>query len=127
MDLTSRCEDLQNRSRCKNLTIYRVPEGNEEKDMMVFVKELIQICPSTIPKVNLQIEKPPLISNNQTKKWCYQAWMSKLSSTELSDLNTHPGLPYLWSSNQSTLAWQIQGIEQATCWLSGCLRTNLTN
>lgn len=42
MDLTARCEDLQNRSGRNNLRIYRVPEGSEGKDMKAFVKELLQ-------------------------------------------------------------------------------------
>ncbi|KAF7648192.1 hypothetical protein LDENG_00160570 [Lucifuga dentata] len=57
MDLTTRCEDLQNRSRCNNLRIYRVPEGSEGKDVKVFVKELIQSVLQPIPEVNLQIER----------------------------------------------------------------------
>ena len=41
MELTARCEDLQNRSRRNNLRIYRVPEGSEGKDVKAFVRELI--------------------------------------------------------------------------------------
>lgn len=57
MDLTARCEDLQNRSRRNNLRIYRVPEGSEGKDVKAFVRELIQSVLQPMPEVNLQIER----------------------------------------------------------------------
>lgn len=57
IDLTARCEDLQNRSRRNNLRIYRVPEGSEGKDVKAFVKELIQSVLQPMPAVNLQIER----------------------------------------------------------------------
>ncbi|KAI4902240.1 hypothetical protein NFI96_015028 [Prochilodus magdalenae] len=57
IDLTARCEDLQNRSRRNNLRIYRVPEGSEGKDVKVFVKELLHSALQPMPEVNLQIER----------------------------------------------------------------------
>lgn len=57
MDLTARCEDLQNRSRRNNLRIYRVPEGSEGKDVKAFVKELLQAVLQPMPDVNLQLER----------------------------------------------------------------------
>ncbi|KAM7365195.1 hypothetical protein PAMP_025109 [Pampus punctatissimus] len=57
MDLTARCEDLQNRSRRNNLRIYRVPEGSEGNDAKAFVKELIHSVLQSMADVNIQIER----------------------------------------------------------------------
>lgn len=57
MDLTARCEDLQNRSRRNNMRIYRVPEGSEGADVAEFVKELLQAVLQPMPEVNLQMER----------------------------------------------------------------------
>lgn len=57
MDLTARCEDLQNRLRRNNLRIYRVPEGSEGADTREFVKELLKSVIDPMPDGNLQIER----------------------------------------------------------------------
>ena len=57
MDLTARCEDLQNRSRRINLRIYRVPNGREGNDVKAFVREQIQSVLQPMSEVNLQIER----------------------------------------------------------------------
>lgn len=57
MDLTARCEDMQNRLRRNNLRIYRVPEGSEGRDVKLFVLEL---CKSTLQlpaDLNIGIER----------------------------------------------------------------------
>lgn len=56
-DLTARCEDLQNRTRRNNMTIYWVPEGSEGKDVKKFVAEMIQLVLKPMPDVNMQIER----------------------------------------------------------------------
>ena len=57
MNLSARCEDLQNRSRRINLRIYRVPEDSEGKDVKAFAKTLIQSVFKPMPDVKLQIER----------------------------------------------------------------------
>lgn len=69
MNLSAKCEDLQNRTRRNNLRIYRVPEDSEGKDVKTFAKKLIQSVFKPMPDVNLQIESPPF-SNNQTYRPC---------------------------------------------------------
>lgn len=56
-NLTTRCEDLQNRTRRNNLRIYQVPEGNEGKDVKKFITEMIQSVLKPMPDVNMQIER----------------------------------------------------------------------
>ena len=57
MNLSAKCEDLQNRTRRNNLRIYRVPEDSEGKDVKTFAKKLIQSVFKPMPDVNLQIER----------------------------------------------------------------------
>lgn len=57
MELTARCEDLQNRLRWNNLRMHWVPEGSEGEDAKDFAKELIQTVLDPMPKVNLQSER----------------------------------------------------------------------
>lgn len=57
MELTARCEDLQNRLRQNNLRIYRVPEGSEGKDVKTFVKEQFESVLQPKAKVNIQTER----------------------------------------------------------------------
>lgn len=57
MNLSAKCEDLQNRTRRNNLGIYRVPEDSEGKDVKTFAKKLIQSVFKPMPDVNLQIER----------------------------------------------------------------------
>ncbi|CAL9704508.1 unnamed protein product [Knipowitschia caucasica] len=56
LDLTSRCEDLQNRLRRNNLRIYQVPEGSEKRDMMSFIQDLIRQVLNK-PDMELKIER----------------------------------------------------------------------
>lgn len=56
LDLTSRCEDLQNRLRRNNLRIYQVPEGREGRDMKGFVQDLIRKVLNK-PTMELQIQR----------------------------------------------------------------------
>lgn len=57
MDLTAKCEDMQNRLRRNNLRIYRVPEGREGRDVKAFVKELLQNTLQLPPELNISIER----------------------------------------------------------------------
>lgn len=57
LDLTARCEDLQNRLRRNNLRIYRAPEGSEGGDAKEFVKEVLKSVLDPMPDVSLQIER----------------------------------------------------------------------
>lgn len=51
IELTVRCEDLQDRLRRNNLRIYWVPEGSEKGDMVGFVKDLLP------PELDIKIER----------------------------------------------------------------------
>lgn len=57
MDLTAKCDDMQNRLRRNNLRIYRVPEGSEGQDTKAFVKELLQSALQLPPELNINIER----------------------------------------------------------------------
>ncbi|KAF7655958.1 hypothetical protein LDENG_00047890 [Lucifuga dentata] len=57
MDLTAKCEDLQNRLRRNNLRLYQVPEGSEGCDMIGFVKDLIHKVLNTPPEMEVKIER----------------------------------------------------------------------
>ncbi len=57
MELSARCDDLQNRLRWKNL-IYQVPENSEEgKNPVEFVKDLFTSTLNALPDADIKIEK----------------------------------------------------------------------
>lgn len=57
VDLTARCEDMQNRLRRNNLRLYRVPEGSEGKDVKGFVQELLKSALQLPPEMQVNIER----------------------------------------------------------------------
>lgn len=57
MDLSEKCEDLQNRLRCNNVRIYLIPEGSEGHDTTGFVQELLQKTLKIPYKMDIKIER----------------------------------------------------------------------
>ncbi len=58
VELSARCDDLQNRLRRNNLRIYQVPENSEEgKNPVEFVKDLFTSTLNALPDADIKIER----------------------------------------------------------------------
>lgn len=58
VELSARCDDLQNRLRRNNLRIYQVPENSEEgKNLVEFVKDLLTTTLNSLPDGDIRIER----------------------------------------------------------------------
>lgn len=57
MDLSARCDDLQNKLRRNNIRIFQIPEGSEGKDTAGFVKDLLQKILKLPSEMDIKIER----------------------------------------------------------------------
>ncbi|KAK7884530.1 hypothetical protein WMY93_027653 [Mugilogobius chulae] len=57
IDLSTKYEDLQNRQRRNNLRIYGVPQDSEGKDVIAFVKDLLETTMELASEANMQIKQ----------------------------------------------------------------------
>ena len=57
IDLSAKCDDLQNRLRRNNIRIFQIPEGSEGKDMAGFAKDLLQKELKLPPDLDIKIER----------------------------------------------------------------------
>lgn len=57
IDLTAKCDDLQNRLRRNNIRIFQIPEDSEGKDMPGFIKDLLQKELKLPPELDIKIER----------------------------------------------------------------------
>lgn len=57
IDLSAKCDDLQNRMRRNNIRIFQIPEGSEGKDTPGFVKDLLQKVLKLPPGTDIKIER----------------------------------------------------------------------
>lgn len=57
IDLSAKCDDLQNRLRRNNIRIFQIPEDSEGKDMAGFIKDLLQKELKLPPDLDIKIER----------------------------------------------------------------------
>lgn len=57
IELSAKCEDLQNRLRRNNIRIFQIPEDSEGRDMAGFVKALLQKELKLPPDLDIKIER----------------------------------------------------------------------
>lgn len=57
MELTAKCDDLENRMRRNNVRIYQIPEGSEGKDTVGFVKKLLNDLLKLPTGLDIKIER----------------------------------------------------------------------
>lgn len=57
IDLSAKCDYLQNRLRRNNIRIFQVPEDSEGRDMVGFIKDLVQKELKMSPDLDIKIER----------------------------------------------------------------------
>ena len=57
IELSTKCDDLQNRLRRNNIRIFQIPEDSEGRDMAGFVKDLLQRELKLPPGLDIKIER----------------------------------------------------------------------
>lgn len=57
IELSAKCDDLQNRLRRNNIRIFQIPEDSEGKDMAGFIKDLLQKELKLPPDLDIKIER----------------------------------------------------------------------
>lgn len=57
VNLTAKCDELENRMRRNNIRIYQIPEGIEGKDMSGFVKKLLNDVLTLPAEMDIKIER----------------------------------------------------------------------
>ena len=57
IELSAKCDDMQNRLRRNNIRIFQIPEDSEGKDMAGFIKDLLQKELKLPPDLDIRIER----------------------------------------------------------------------
>ncbi|CAI5678027.1 unnamed protein product [Oreochromis niloticus] len=57
LDLSAKCDDLQNRLRRNNIRIFQIPEGSEGHDMIRFISELLRGSLKLPTEMDMKIER----------------------------------------------------------------------
>lgn len=56
-NLTAKCDDMENRLRCNNIRLYRVPEGAEKDDMISFLTDFLSTSLQFQEEVHIKLER----------------------------------------------------------------------